>query len=113
MADTIISVKEKGAETIVVENSPYDTSSLAVDVYIVLERDDKNNDGSNVILVGSLASGQIANVDIEVPCFFERTGVDAGAVYPCEIIAGKTTDNPIVLASGDDLFVRIGDVAAL
>lgn len=112
MATTLI-VKENALETIVVRDSPYDTSALPVKAYLVLENYDINEDGTNVKEVGSLANGEIASTDIEIPCFFERAEVEGGGVYSMEIIAGPDTANPIVLASDNDLYIRIEEVHAL
>jgi len=110
---TVITVKEKGLETIVVSDSPYDTSAKNIKAYVVVEPLDAASDGSNVIEVGSLANGELAGVDIEIPCFFDMSGVVAGSTYSMEIIADPSGTNPVVLASDKDLFIRIQEVVSL
>lgn len=110
---TVLAVKEKGIEVILIQNSPWDTSALTLHAYIVKDVTDTEEDGSNVVLVGNIASGELADVEIELPCFFERANVVAGASYPLEIVADRDGDNPIVICSGDDCYVRIEEVASL
>lgn len=110
---TVLTVKEKGLEVVVVSDSPYDTSSKNIKAYVVVEPLDAASDGSNVIEVGSIATGEAAGVDIEIPCFFETSGVVAGSTYSMEIIADPTGPNPIVLASDKDLFIRVQEVVSL
>lgn len=110
---TVLTVKEKGLESVVVSDSPYDTSAKAIKVYLVVEPLDVNNNGSNFIEVGSVDNGELPNVDIEIPCFFGVDGVVAGATYSAEIIAGEEDPNPIVLASNKDLFIRIEEVISV
>lgn len=110
---TVLTVKEKGLESVVVSDSPYDTSTKDIKLYIVVEPLDLNNDGSNFIQVGSLDNGALPNVDIEIPCFFGVAGVVAGATYSAEIVAGEDDPNPIVLASSKDLFIRIEEVVSV
>jgi hypothetical protein len=110
---TVLTVKEKGLETIVVSDSPYNTSAKNIKAYVVVEPLDADSDGSNVIQVGSLGNGEAADVDIEIPCFFETANVVAGATYSMEIVADPDGPNPIVLASDKDLYIRIEEVVSL
>ena len=54
---TVLTVKEKGLETIVVSDSPYNTSAKNIKAYVVVEPLDADADGSNVIEVGSISNG--------------------------------------------------------
>lgn len=110
---TVLTVKEKGLETIVVSDSPYNTSAKNIKAYVVVEPLDADSDGSNVIEVGSISNGEAADVDIEIPCFFETANVVAGATYSMEIVADPDGSNPIVLASDKDLYIRIEEVVSL
>lgn len=110
---TVLTVKEKGLEVILIQGSPWDTSALTIHAYVVKDVTDVDEDDSNVVLVGDIALGELATVEIELPCFFERAGVVAGASYPLEIVADKDGDNPIVISSGNDCYVRIEEVASL
>lgn len=110
---TILIVKEKGVEVILIKNSPWDTSAKTVHAYVVKSVSDTQEDGSNVVEVGDIALGSGINVTIQLPCFFERADVIAGASYPLEIVADKDGENPIVMVSGDDCYVRIQEAASL
>lgn len=110
---TTITVKAKGLETLVIENSPYDTSAYGLEIYIVKETQDKSADDSHVHLIGSIENGELPNVEIELPFFLDDVEVRPGATYPAEIIANKAGDNPIVLASHRDLYLKIEDVKSL
>ena len=110
---TVLTVKEKSLEVIVVEDCPYDTSTIPIKAYLIAEPLDADNDGSNVIEVGSIASGEAPNVNIEIPCFFETANTMSGVVYSMEIVADPDGENPVVLASNKDLYIRIEEVVSL
>ena len=106
---TNLVLKEGSAEVIRIRNSPWDTSALPVHAFLVVT----GGETPVTVEIGNLTTGEVADTIIDIPIFLERTGVESGADYPCEIIAGKDTDNPIVFCSGDDLIITMESVQAL
>tara|TARA_B110000503_G_scaffold137646_1_gene222242 strand:- start:749 stop:1081 length:333 start_codon:yes stop_codon:yes gene_type:complete len=106
---TIITVKEGALEIIRIKNSPWNTSALPIHAYLII----LGGATPTKVEIGNLSFGELADTIIDIPIFLERTGLYSGSDYPCEIIAGKDTDNPVVFCSGDDLIISIESVESL